>query len=56
MFTVKENNETCELALPLDEPCQMESQTQTQQQLYYGLSTLENVDGKKQCHFLLISK
>ncbi|XP_032091339.1 coiled-coil domain-containing protein 106 isoform X4 [Thamnophis elegans] len=41
---VKENKETCELALRLDEPCQMESQTQTQQELYYGLSTLENFD------------
>ncbi|XP_070584281.1 coiled-coil domain-containing protein 106 isoform X2 [Erythrolamprus reginae] len=41
---VKENNETCELALPLDDPCQMESQTQTQHQLYYSLSTLENFE------------
>uniref|UniRef100_A0A8C6X9G1 Coiled-coil domain containing 106 n=1 Tax=Naja naja TaxID=35670 RepID=A0A8C6X9G1_NAJNA len=41
---VKENNETCEPALLLDKPCQMESQTQIQQQLYYGLSTLENFD------------
>ncbi|KAM3823970.1 coiled-coil domain-containing protein 106 isoform 1-T1 [Vipera latastei] len=41
---VKENNETYELALPLDEPCQMESQTQTRQRLYYGLSIPENFD------------
>ncbi|KAL7977507.1 hypothetical protein Chor_009456 [Crotalus horridus] len=44
MFTVKENNETYELALPLDEPCQTESQTQTRQRLYYGLSIPENFD------------
>ncbi|XP_003225061.1 coiled-coil domain-containing protein 106 [Anolis carolinensis] len=38
---VKENNEAYKL---LDEPLQMESQTQTQQQLYYGLSPPQNFD------------
>ncbi|KAL8176680.1 UNVERIFIED_CONTAM: hypothetical protein K2H54_037470 [Gekko kuhli] len=41
---VKEDNETYEISIPLDEPQQMESQTQTQQQLYYGLSPPQNFD------------
>ncbi|KAJ7314024.1 hypothetical protein JRQ81_005912 [Phrynocephalus forsythii] len=41
---VKENNEACEVSVPLDEPLQMESQTQTQQHLYYGLSSPQNFD------------
>nr|XP_020654505.1 coiled-coil domain-containing protein 106 isoform X1 [Pogona vitticeps] len=43
-FPVKENNEVCEGSIPLDEPLQMESKTQTQQQLYYGLSSPQNFD------------
>ncbi|XP_033025796.1 coiled-coil domain-containing protein 106 [Lacerta agilis] len=41
---VKEDNEAYKIAIPLDEPHQMESQTQTQQQLYYGLSPPQNFD------------
>ncbi|XP_062994296.1 coiled-coil domain-containing protein 106 isoform X1 [Elgaria multicarinata webbii] len=41
---VKENNEAYEIPIPLDEPHQMESQTQTHQQLYYGLSPPQNFD------------
>ncbi|XP_042329990.1 coiled-coil domain-containing protein 106 isoform X2 [Sceloporus undulatus] len=41
---VKENNEVYEQSLPLNEPHHMESQTQTQQHLYYGLSPPQNFD------------
>ncbi|XP_077169180.1 coiled-coil domain-containing protein 106 isoform X2 [Paroedura picta] len=41
---VKEDSEAYQISLPFDEPQQMESQTQTQQQLYYGLSPPQNFD------------
>ncbi|XP_066484574.1 coiled-coil domain-containing protein 106 [Tiliqua scincoides] len=41
---VKEDNEAYAISVPLDEPHEMESQTQTQQQLYYGLSPPQNFD------------
>ncbi|KAJ6653400.1 hypothetical protein lerEdw1_009301 [Lerista edwardsae] len=40
----KEDNEAFEISVPLGEPQQMESQTQTQQQLYYGLSPPHKFD------------